>query len=283
MNALRFSKMHGLGNDFMVVDAVRQDFSPENAPLAAWANRHTGIGFDQFLLVEKPQSADADFRYRIFNADGSEVEQCGNGARCFAVFVRQQGLSDKDVLRVETAKGLIVLKIMDDDTVLVDMGVPHLALSEIPFVAQNGADETAIWQTVRLDEFTEVSLSCVNMGNPHGVLLVDDVDVAPVAEWGSRLMPHPQFPERANIGFMQIVRRDAIRLRVYERGVGETLACGTGACAAVVAGIRAGLLDSNAPVSVALRGGTLQIEWAQSGTVLMRGAAQTVFEGKVAY
>lgn len=281
MKTLKFAKMHGLGNDFMVIDAVNQDFFPETAPIAAWADRHTGIGFDQLLIVEKPWAAAADFRYRIFNADGSEVEQCGNGARCFARFVRETGLSDKDILNVETAKGMIVLKTFADGLVEVDMGVPRLNAADIPFSAEK-ADDGAVLHNICFDG-GNAAVSCVNMGNPHAVLLTDDAARAPVADWGASLCTHPRFPERANIGFMQIENRRRIRLRVFERGVGETLACGTGACAAVVAGVRQNLLDRDRDIAVALPGGELLIRWTDGGTVLMRGSAQFVFEGKVSY
>lgn len=282
MQILNFTKMHGLGNDFMVVDATAQVFDPARAPIAAWADRHTGIGFDQLLLVERPAAADADFRYRIFNADGSEVEQCGNGARCFARFVHEKGLSDKPVLQVETAKGRIVLQLAADGGVTVDMGRPRFAASEIPFLPAEGEAQEALTYCVPL-EVGQAVLSCVNMGNPHAVLTVDNVEAAPVADWGARLERHGQFPERVNVGFMQVVDESRIRLRVFERGVGETLACGTGACAAAVAGIRLGVLRREAAVRVSLPGGDLQIEWADSGHVLMTGPAQTVFEGTVTY
>ncbi|MDO4694714.1 MAG: diaminopimelate epimerase [Eikenella sp.] len=282
MQILNFTKMHGLGNDFMVVDATAQAFDPAGAPIAAWACRRTGIGFDQLLLVERPAAADADFRYRIFNADGSEVEQCGNGARCFARFVHEKGLSGKPVLQVETAKGRIVLKLAADGGVTVDMGRPRFAAPEIPFLPAAGAAADALTHRLPLDK-GQVELSCVNMGNPHAVLVVDDVATAPVAEWGARLERHPQFPERVNVGFMQVAGERHIRLRVFERGVGETLACGTGACAAAVAGIRLGLLQREGAVRVSLPGGDLQIEWADSGHVLMTGPAATVFEGTVTY
>lgn len=282
MQILNFTKMHGLGNDFMVVDATAQVFDPARAPIAAWADRHTGIGFDQLLLVERPAAADADFRYRIFNADGSEVEQCGNGARCFARFVHEKGLSDKPVLQVETAKGRIVLKLAEDGGATVDMGRPRFAAPEIPFLPSAGEAQEALTYCVPLDDGQAV-LSCVNMGNPHAVLMVDNVETAPVADWGARLERHGQFPERVNVGFMQVVDEGHIRLRVFERGVGETRACGTGACAAAVAGIRLGVLRREADILVSLPGGDLRIKWADNGHVLMTGPAQTVFEGMVTY
>ena len=243
MKKLKFTKMHGLGNDFMVVDGVNQAFEPQEAPLTQWANRHTGVGFDQLLLVEKAGAADVDFRYRIFNADGSEVEQCGNGARCFARFVADKGLSSKQEIRVETARGVIVPRLLDSGLVVVNMGKPRLMPSEIPFVPAAGEADDALTHIV-LVGLESVPLSCVNMGNPHAVLLVDDVDTAPVARWGEAIESNEQFPERVNVGFMQVLDEGHIRLRVYERGAGETQACGTGACAAVVAGVRLGLLQA---------------------------------------
>lgn len=280
MPVLRFTKMHGLGNDFMVVDAISQTFDPLAVPIAEWADRHTGIGFDQMLVVEKTDTQGADFRYRIFNADGGEVEQCGNGARCFARFVADKGLTDKKEIRVETARGIIIPKLLDDGRVTVDMGEPHFAAHEIPFLPAGGIDDgQTVWRVPAGGG--EVELSCVNMGNPHAVLLTEDIDGAPVGTLGAELERHKQFPERVNVGFMQITGPNHIRLRVYERGAGETRACGTGACAAAVAGIRRGLLDGGLPVRVDLPGGTLFIEYRQH--VLMTGAAQTVFEGSLTY
>ncbi|MDI1301341.1 MAG: diaminopimelate epimerase [bacterium] len=274
---LEFTKMHGLGNDFMVVDLVTQRVRLESEQIRQLADRHFGIGFDQLLLVEPPDNPDVDFRYRIFNADGSEVSQCGNGARCFARFVRERRLTHKDVLRVQTASGIIELRINEGGQVTVDMGAPHLAPAEIPFVAD--ADADALTHTVDVAG-QPVTLSVVNMGNPHAVLRVDDVDAAAVATLGPVLENHARFPERVNVGFMQIVDAHRIRLRVFERGTGETLACGTGACAAVVAGIRLGLLAS--PVTVTLPGGELEIQWAGAGhSVIMTGPATKVFDGFV--
>ncbi|WP_342631727.1 diaminopimelate epimerase [Marinobacter alkaliphilus] len=272
---LRFTKMHGLGNDFMVVDAISQPFRLRPELIRELADRNFGIGFDQLLVVEPPGLPDVDFRYRIFNADGSEVEQCGNGARCFARFVRDQRLTNKRVIRVQTAKGVIELKIGKDGLVMVNMGVPELNPPAIPFAAD--CQETVY--TVDVDG-QSVELSAVSMGNPHGVLVVDDVDTAPVATLGPMLEKHPRFPARANIGFLQIVDRSHARLRVFERGSGETLACGSGACAAVVAGQLRGLLDTR--VEVELRGGPLVIEWQGNGSpVMMEGPAKTVFEGQL--
>ena len=282
MKKLKFTKMHGLGNDFMVVDGVNQAFEPQEAPLTQWANRHTGVGFDQLLLVEKAGAADVDFRYRIFNADGSEVEQCGNGARCFARFVADKGLSSKQEIRVETARGVIVPRLLDSGLVVVNMGKPRLMPSEIPFVPAAGEADDALTHIV-LVGLESVPLSCVNMGNPHAVLLVDDVDTAPVARWGEAIESNEQFPERVNVGFMQVLDEGHVRLRVYERGAGETQACGTGACAAVVAGVRLGLLQAASQIRVSLPGGDLHIEWQPGDDVMMTGPVQTVFEGELQY
>ena len=282
MAVLKFTKMHGLGNDFMVIDGISQHFDPAAAPIAEWADRHRGIGFDQLLLVEAPPLPEAEFGYRIFNADGSEVEQCGNGARCFARFVHEKGLSQNRRIKVATAKGLIVLNLQENGLVTVDMGEPRLAAADIPFAPAPGEAADALWHEIGLDG-ASARFSCVNMGNPHAVLVVDDVHRAPVAEWGARLERHPQFPERVNVGFMQVLDAHHIRLRVFERGTGETQACGTGACAAAVAGMRAGLLARQGSVCVSLPGGDLQIEWAADNHVLMAGPAATVFEGTVTY
>ena len=282
MKKLKFTKMHGLGNDFMVVDGVNQVFEPQDAPLIQWANRHTGVGFDQLLLVEKADAADVDFRYRIFNADGSEVEQCGNGARCFARFVADKGLSSKQEIRVETARGVIVPRLLDSGLVMVNMGKPRLMPSEIPFVPAAGEADDALTHIV-LVGLESVPVSCVNMGNPHAVLLVDDVDTAPVAHWGEAIESNEQFPERVNVGFMQVLNEGHIRLRVYERGAGETQACGTGACAAVVAGVRLSLLQAASSIRVSLPGGDLHIEWQPGEDVMMTGPVQTVFEGELQY
>lgn len=273
---LRFTKMHGLGNDFMVVDGIGQSVRLLPRQIRSLSHRNTGIGFDQLLLVEPPGRPDVDFRYRIFNADGGEVEQCGNGARCFARFVRDQGLTRKDSIRVETATGLLTLDLLANGHVRVNMGQPELAPAAIPFAA----DSQAVNYDVVVGEQTW-QLSAVSMGNPHGVLCVEDVDQAPVHTLGPELESHPRFPARANIGFMQVQSRDRIRLRVFERGVGETRACGTGACAAVVAGCLRGLLDER--VVVALTGGELTITWQGEGSaVMMEGPATRVFEGEVA-
>ena len=270
--SFRFTKMHGLGNDFVVIDAVRQQVDLDADRVRALADRRLGIGCDQVLVVEAARG-DADFRYRIFNADGDEVEQCGNGARCFVVFVREQGLTDEREIRVETKGGVIVPRLGDDGLVTVDMGVPRFRPEDVPFAGGTGDVEEAL----------EVDGECVrvtvlSIGNPHAVQVVADVDQAPVTTQGPRIERHPRFPRRVNAGYMQIVDRATIRLRVWERGAGETLACGTGACAAVVAGIRRGRLDT--PVRVVARGGELGIDWRGEGTaVSMTGPAVTVYEG----
>ena len=272
---LKFSKMHGLGNDFVVLDGVRQQIALSPEQLRYLGDRHFGVGCDQILLVEKAGRPEIDFRYRIFNSDGGEVEQCGNGARCFVRFVHDQGLTDKNEIRVETMRGEIAPRLEADGNVTVDMGVPVFAPERIPFVSARGD----LIQPIEVGG-EEVLITAVSMGNPHAVQVVANVDAAPVAEQGPLIEAHPRFPQRVNVGFMQIVGRQAIRLRVFERGAGETLACGTGACAAVVAGIARGLLDS--PVRVATRGGELTIAWEGDGApVLMTGPAITVFTGEI--
>lgn len=284
MTKLKFTKMHGLGNDFMVIDGINQKFNPSTAPIAAWAQRHTGVGFDQLLLIEAPRQAEADFRYRIFNADGSEVEQCGNGARCFARFVYDKGLTSKKQIVVETAGGVIVPRLTDDGLVTVDMGVPLLAPEQIPFTAIDEDDARGISHQLVIGNET-VSVTCINMGNPHAVIVVKDIEQAPVHRLGAAIENHKQFPQRVNVGFMQIVAPRRIRLRVFERGVGETQACGTGACAAVVAGISLGLLGDDEPVEVNLTGGQLLISWQQQpdAHVWMTGPTQSVFDGEIDY
>jgi diaminopimelate epimerase len=276
---IRFTKMHGLGNDFVVLDAIRQNFVPTPAQARFLADRHFGVGCDQILVVERASTPGVDFRYRIFNADGGEVEQCGNGARCFVRFVHEQGLTNAREIRVETQSGLITLRQEADGQVTVDMGAPRFLPAEIPFAA----DADAVVHSLAVGE-AQVPVSVVSMGNPHAVQVVTDIDAAPIARLGPLIECHPRFPRRVNAGFMQIVDRHAIRLRVYERGAGETLACGTGACAAVVAGIRRGLLDS--PVRVATRGGELSIAWkgetgASANPVMMTGPATTVFTAEI--
>ena len=272
---LRFTKMHGLGNDFMVIDLISQHAHIQARHVKSWGDRHTGIGFDQLLLVEAPQHPDVDFRYRIFNADGSEVEQCGNGARCFARFVLDKRLSTKKNIRVETKSGIIELKIHPDNLVTVDMGPPRLSPAEIPFTAE----AEALSYTVEVDG-QQHNLAAISMGNPHAVLRVEHIDKAPVHELGAKLEVHPRFPQRVNVGFLQVNNRQHGKLRVWERGVGETQACGSGACAAAVAAIGQGWMDS--PVQLELPGGSLSIEWAGPGQpVKMTGPAMRVFEGQI--
>jgi len=274
MTKLRFTKMQGLGNDFVVFDGVRQrvDLTPQQ--VRRIADRRFGVGCDQVLVVEPATRPDVDFRYRIFNADGGEVEQCGNGARCFVKFVRDQGLTDKREIRVETAGGVIAPVLADDGRVAVDMGVPRFKPAEIPFLT----DDDALIQHLDVNGET-VEIVVVSMGNPHAIQVVADVGRAPVTTQGPRIEHHPRFPQRVNAGYMQVVDRANIRLRVWERGAGETLACGTGACAAVVAGIRRGLLDP--VVRVETRGGALVIAWPGPGApVTMTGPATAVFEGE---
>ena len=286
---LRFTKMHGAGNDFIVLNGIDQDLS--SITKEEWrqlAHRQFGIGADQILLIEKATRPDADFRYRIFNADGGEVEQCGNGSRCFVRYVLDKKLSSKNPLRVEVAHTVLTLEALPDSQVQVDMGAPIFEHERIPFLAENLVSKIEFHETLYAlpigsnpgghDDWIGV----LSMGNPHAVQVVMDVDSAPVTTEGPRIEKHPAFPRRVNAGYIQVLNRNAIKLRVYERGAGETLACGTGACAAVVSGIRRGLLDS--PVSVRTRGGELTIAWpgvrdgvAQS--VIMTGPATTVFEG----
>ena len=270
---LEFTKMHGLGNDFVVIDLVTQRIRLEAPQIRQIADRHFGVGFDQLLIVEPPTRPDVDFKYRIFNADGSEVQQCGNGARCFARFVRERRLTRKNKLVVETASGIIELFVNPNGWVRVNMGAPRLEPSEIPFKADLHCQTYDIEVGGRTLE-----IGAVSMGNPHAVLLVDNVETAPVETVGPLLESHPRFPERVNVGFMQVVDRQNINLRVYERGAGETLACGTGACAAVVSGILRGLLDER--VRVKLPGGELDIRWQGLGEpVWMTGPTARVFDG----
>ena len=272
---IEFTKMHGLGNDFMVIDAIHQDIELTPQRIAAWADRHTGVGFDQLLLVEAPEGDEAEFRYRIFNADGGEVEQCGNGARCFARFVRDRGLSQSDRIPVETRGGLIELQLLDDGRVRVDMGRPRFDPAEIPLDAPTEQDR------YRLEiDGESIEFGAVSMGNPHAVLQVEDVDRAAVGKLGPLIESHPLFPQRVNVGFLQIVDRAHFRLRVYERGVGETRACGTGACAAMAVGRRWGLLDARARAE--LRGGELLLDWpGGEAPVMMTGEAVPVYDGRL--
>ena len=272
---LEFTKMHGLGNDFVVIDAINQPVSLNAEQVRLLADRHFGIGCDQLLLVEPATSGKADFRYRIYNADGGEVEQCGNGARCFMRFVNEQGLSDKSELTVETAGGPLRLIREDDGQVTVNMGIPRLQPDEIPFQA---AAFAALYPLQAADRMLEIA--AVSMGNPHAVLLVDDIASASLAVLGPVIESHPRFPNRVNAGFMQIIDRHSIRVRVYERGAGETLACGSGACAAVVAGCLWGRLDRR--VKVFLNGGELMVSWNGEGEpVMMTGPATTVYQGHI--
>jgi diaminopimelate epimerase len=279
---LKFTKMHGLGNDFVVLDGIHQDINLSEAQWRYLGDRHFGVGADQMLVVEKAQSADADFRYRIINADGGEVEQCGNGARCFVRFVHEKGLSPKTRIRVETLGGLIEPQLESDGEVTVDMGVPHFTPESLPFDPKH-ARATPVPHQYWLDvAATKVLIDIVSMGNPHAVQVVEDVEQSPVLTQGPLIEAHPAFPRRVNAGYMQIVSPTHIKLRVYERGAGETLACGTGACAAVVTGVQRGLLTRDVPVRVTTHGGDLRIRWAGPGApVRMTGPAATVFEGEI--
>ncbi|ABE48467.1 diaminopimelate epimerase [Methylobacillus flagellatus KT] len=272
---LSFTKMQGIGNDFIVVDGYSRPVSLDADTIRRLADRHFGIGFDQLLLVERPTVEGVDFRYRIFNADGGEVEQCGNGARCFVRYVHDKSLTSKREIRVQTARGIILPRLEDNGLVTVNMGEPRFEPAEVPFIADREA-MTYLLQVA--DQALEISVA--SMGNPHAVTVVEDVDTAPVERLGPLVERHERFPQRVNAGFMQIVDEHHIRLRVFERGSGETLACGTGACAAVASGIRRGLLQS--PVRVATRGGELIIAWEGGGQpVWMTGPAETVFEGSI--
>ena len=272
---IQFTKMHGLGNDFVVIDAINQEIDLTEEQVQFIADRHFGVGCDQLLLVEAPESDGVDFVYRIYNADGGEVEQCGNGARCFAVFVREKGLTEQNSIRVETASGIIELHIQDDGQVTVDMGIPELNPWNIPFNADTRLDEYSLDVNGEM-----IKIGAVSMGNPHAVTTVENVDTAAVDELGAGIENHSLFPNRVNAGFMQIIDDAHIRLRVFERGAGETLACGTGACAAVVIGRIQGHLADN--VQVNLPGGNLQISWqGEASPVMMTGPATTVFEGKI--
>jgi len=286
----QFSKMHGAGNDFVVLDGVRQSIDMTPARARALADRHFGVGADQILLVEPATVPDADFRYRIFNADGGEVEHCGNGARCFVRFVHQQGLSGKNPLRAQIGTGVLVLDEAGDGEVTVDMGVPSFDPASLPFDHAGLESRREGNETLWLMEFEAaafgqpasphgVQMSVVGLSNPHAVQVVDDVDAAPVEVLGPIIESHPRFPRRVNAGFLQVLGRHDARLRVYERGAGETLACGSGACAAVATGIRRGLLDS--PVAVQTRGGRLTIAWDGSGQIRMTGPAVTVYQGSI--
>jgi diaminopimelate epimerase len=272
---LRFTKMQGAGNDFVVIDATKNPVHLSHAQIQHIANRYFGIGCDQLLMVESTDTPGVDFRYRIFNADGGEVEQCGNGARCFVRFVVDKGLTSKRDIRVETASGIITLMLQDDGQVTVNMGAPRFTPAQIPFEAE----QQAVSYELPLADET-ITISAVSMGNPHAVMLVDNVHTAEVASLGPQIESHARFPQRVNAGFMQVLNEHEINLRVYERGSGETLACGTGACAAAVSGIQLGTLHS--PVKVHTRGGILTIQWAGGETpVLMTGPADIVFDGEI--
>ncbi len=272
---LRFTKMQGAGNDFVVVDATRTPFALDASAIRRLCDRHFGVGCDQLLVVEGPRSRGTDFFYRIFNADGAEVQQCGNGARCFARFVSERGLARGGEIRVETAAGVIVPRLEADGRVTVNMGVPEFEPARIPLLAPQRAPSYSLEVAGAVRE-----IGALSMGNPHAVQVVASADAAPVASEGPAIESHPRFPERVNAGFMQLLDRHAIRLRVFERGSGETLACGTGACAAAVWGILRGLLDN--PVRVDTRGGSLNIAWGGEGSpVFMTGPAETVFEGEI--
>lgn len=272
---IKFTKMHGIGNDFVVIDAIQQNIDLSRDKLRFIADRHYGIGCDQILLVERPTVPTADFRYRIFNSDGGEVEQCGNGARCFVQFVHEKELTDKTRIRVETLSGIIEIQMQDTGDVTVDMGRPKFEPSAIPLLVDNQSDR----YSVVIDNLA-LEFGAVSMGNPHAVIQVDDVSTALVQSWGELLQAHDLFPQRVNVGFMQVVASNRIRLRVFERGAGETLACGTGACAAVVVGNLWGILNKR--VTVELPGGNLLIEWGgNNSSVFLTGPAQSVFDGQI--
>lgn len=273
MTPIAFTKMHGLGNDFMVIDNQQQHVSLEPELIRSLSDRHTGIGFDQLLVVESPSVPEAEFDYRIFNADGDEVEHCGNGARCFARFVSDRGMTDSRTIRVNTKNGLITLLLQDDGQVMVQMGVPVFEPEGVPFVA----DDAALFHDLQVADRI-FSVGVASIGNPHVLLQVDDVDLADVEGLGPLIESHTRFPRRVNVGFMQIIDRQNVRLRVFERGVGETRACGSGACAAVAIAHRQGLLDKT--VSVTLPGGVLKIHWPnENSSIEMTGPCSTVFEG----
>ncbi|MDM1271864.1 diaminopimelate epimerase [Acinetobacter indicus] len=272
---LEFTKMHGLGNDFMVVDLISQRAYFDSLTIQRLADRHFGVGFDQLLVVEPPDVPNADFKYRIFNADGSEVEQCGNGVRCFARFVHERQLNSKTKIKVQTKAGIVEPELGQNGWVRVNMGQPKFLPQEIPFIA----DEPDNLYDLMLANEEKLSIDVVNMGNPHAVTIVQDILTADVARLGPQIESHERFPQRVNAGFMQILDEQHARLRVFERGVGETLACGTGACAAAVSGMRRGLLASK--VEIELAGGKLQIEWKEGDVVWMTGPTANVYEGRL--
>ena len=272
---LEFTKMHGLGNDFMVVDLISQRAYLENSTIQRLADRHFGIGFDQLLIVEPPDFPNVDFKYRIFNADGSEVEQCGNGVRCFARFVHERKLTSKTKIKVQTRAGIVEPELGQNGWVRVNMGYPKFLPQQIPFLA----DEAENLYSLALANNESLTIDVVNMGNPHAVTIVSDVLAADIGGMGRQIEAHERFPQRVNAGFMQIMDRKNARLRVFERGVGETLACGTGACAAAISGMRRGLLDD--VVEIELAGGKLQIEWHEGEVVWMTGPTANVYEGRI--
>lgn len=280
---IKFNKMHGLGNDFMVVDLVTQHAYLTPMQIRQLADRNFGVGFDQLLLVEVPTQPDVDFKYRIFNSDGSEVENCGNGARCFARFVYEQKLIGRRNIRVETASGIMQLELTPENDVVVNMGPPILTPADVPFMpVSHSSTQAPQYQAsykIDVDGHGRIELGAVSMGNPHGVIVVDNVETAPVETLGPLVEKHSSFPQKVNVGFMQIINRNHIKLRVFERGVGETMACGTGACGAVVSGQLQGLLDNT--VQVDLPGGSLTIEWDGENDVIMTGPTSNVFEGRV--
>ena len=272
---IKFSKMHGLGNDFMVIDGINQSIALTPKLISSWADRHFGVGFDQLLLVEVAESEKALFKYRIFNADGGEVTQCGNGARCFARFVREQGLTEQTRIPVETSNGLLELNVIDDSQVQVDMGVPNFEPASIPFIAP---ERETVYQLKINGEL--IVFSAVSIGNPHAVILVEDVDSADLRYMGPALQAHAAFPQSVNVGCMQIIDNQHFNLRVYERGSGETLACGSGACAAMAVGRVLELLDTQAVAS--LPGGELQLDWQGEGKpVIMTGSTEMVYQGEI--
>jgi diaminopimelate epimerase len=272
---LSFTKMHGLGNDFVLLNALEEAIELNKEQICFIADRRFGIGCDQLLMIEKSQTPGVDIRYRIFNADGNEVEQCGNGVRCVGEYLRTRGLTEKDEIVVETVNGIVTIYFENDEQIRVDMGVPVFEPKQIPMTVK----EQRLFYSLSIDA-TELEFMAVSMSNPHAIILVDDVETAPVSTWGPLIQQHSNFPESVNVGFMQILDPEHVYLRVYERGVGETLACGTGACGAVAAGINAGRLEHD--VDVELRGGNLQISWAGEGqAVWMSGPATTVYEGQI--
>jgi diaminopimelate epimerase len=274
---LKFSKMHGLSNDFMVIDAINQSFKPEADVIRGWADRFDGVGFDQMLIVESTESHQAAFKYRIFNADGGEVSQCGNGARCFARFVREQKMTDLDIIPVETNAGLLHLQMIDASRVLVNMGVPQFEPGQIPLATETRQNLYSLNSSG-----AELRFSALSIGNPHMVIQVDDINLAPVEDLGPLLESHELFPERVNVGFMQVLDRQHFKLRVFERGVGETRACGSGACAAHVSACQLGLIDYKAIAH--LTGGDLNLEWqGEENPVMMTGETAMVFQGEIEY